>query len=234
MDNVIEVKNLKFGYNGQRLLEDINFTVGKGKFVRLGGPNGSGKSTLVKLLIKELELQHGEIKLFGEEIKKFDDFQDVGYLPQYSSAMNFPATSIEVMLTGLYPKMKRFNGKKYRQTAEEALDAAGLLQYKNTLIGKLSGGLRQRLMLARILISSPRLIILDEPLIGIDSESAKRIFDTLKKIREAGAAIFMISHDTAHTENVFDKTYCLAYGSMIMLGKEQTENGKRHTHPIII
>jgi zinc transport system ATP-binding protein len=234
MDNIIELKNLKFSYNGQKLLEDINFTVGRGEFVRLGGPNGSGKSTLVKLLIKELEFEHGSIKLFGQEIRKFDDFEKIGYLPQYSSAVNFPATAMEIMLTGLYSKMKRFSGKKCRAAAEEALEAAGLIEYKNTLIGKLSGGLRQRLMLARILISSPQLIILDEPLIGIDGASAKQIFDLLKRLSGEGTTIFIISHDTAHTENVFDKTYCLAYGSMILLGDGQAEPGGRHTHPIII
>lgn len=232
--NIIDIKNLYFSYNGQRLLDDVSLSVNSGQFVRLSGPNGSGKSTLIKLLIKELSLQSGSIQLFGQSINKFNAFEKIGYLPQNSQNQNFPATVLEVMLTGLYPISKfRFASKKNRLAAIEALERAGLAGHKDALIGKLSGGERQRVMIARLLLSAPQLLILDEPLTGIDSAAAKQIFETLKGLIDGGTTVFMISHDTAYTENIFDKVYCLAYGSLVELDKKQIEleRQSRHTHP---
>lgn len=232
--NIIDIKNLYFSYNGQRLLDDVSLSVNSGQFVRLSGPNGSGKSTLIKLLIKELSLQSGSIQLFGQSINKFSAFEKIGYLPQNSQNQNFPATVLEVMLTGLYPISKfRFASKKNRLAAIEALERAGLAGHKDALIGKLSGGERQRVMIARLLLSAPQLLILDEPLTGIDSAAAKQIFETLKGLIDGGTTVFMISHDTAYTENIFDKVYCLAYGSLVELDKKQIEleRQSRHTHP---
>lgn len=233
---VIEVTNLKFNYNGLKLLEDVSFSIETGQFVKLTGPNGSGKSTLIKLLIKEISAFSGNISLLGENIDTFKNWHKIGYLPQSKFGEgNFIATSMEIVLTGLYHEVSRFGffSKKHKEKASEALKMVGMQDFKNSLLSNLSGGQLQRVMTARLLVANPEILILDEPLTGIDINATKDIIDILSGLKNQGVTTLMISHDTYYLNGVIDKTLCLECGNLIELDYCQIKKERecRHVHP---
>lgn len=233
---VIEVKNLSYSYNQKKIFSNVNFEINKGEFVKLTGPNGSGKSTLIKLLIKELNCYSGNIKINGININKYKDWSGIAYLPQNKNEIaNFPATVLEIMLTSFYKnRFLKIYSKKDKQKALNALKLVNMENYKNALISKLSGGQYQRVMIARLLAIEPKILILDEPMTGIDVKTINDIYDILKKIiKEKGVTVLMISHDTTKREAIFDRTLCLAYGNLIELNYEQVQKELKslHIHP---
>jgi len=234
---VIEVKNLSYAYSGKKVFSDVNFTINKGEFVKLTGPNGSGKSTLIKLLIKELALRSGEINIMDKHINAFKEWDKIGYLPQNKiGGNNFPATAFEIVLTGLYNKQRllRIYTKKDKENAKDALSHTGMLAFKDSLIGSLSGGQLQRVMIARLLAANPQILILDEPMTGLDVNAIIDIYLILNNlIKEKGVTVLMISHDTIKQDKIFDRTLCLAYGNLMELDKKQVEKEleSMHTHP---
>lgn len=229
--NAIEIENLSFSYNGAGLLEDVALTVKEGEFVWLTGPNGSGKSTLIKLIIGELQPQKGKVRLFGQDSSDFSDWRRIGYLPQNKAGQaNFPATALEVVMTGLYGEKGNL-----RERAAEALKLVGMEEYKDALIGRLSGGQFQRVMAARVLATDHDLLLLDEPMTGLDADSCREMYGILSRlVKEKGAACLMINHDLTRLADVPEcRTLCLEYGSIIELDYEQLlrEKASRHTHP---
>jgi zinc transport system ATP-binding protein len=231
---VIEVENLSYAYGSKNLFSDISFAVEKAEFVKLTGPNGSGKSTLVKLLIRELEPLSGKIKLFGQDIKSFKKFGKIGYLPQKSGANVIPATAEEIVLTAFYgSKGLPFYTKEDKKNALLALERVKMADYKNAIITSLSGGQLQRVMTARLLAAEPELLILDEPMTGIDAETVNELYTLFKELTDEGVTVFMISHDISKRDEVFDRSLCLAYGNIIQIDKEQMlkEMHSMHEHP---
>ncbi|HOM01724.1 MAG TPA: metal ABC transporter ATP-binding protein [Acetivibrio sp.] len=211
MEKVIEVNNLSFGYGQRLILENMSFSVEKGDFVGVIGPNGSGKSTLVKLLLKQIKPIKGEIKLLGQNIERFNQWNKIGYVAQKASSFNtsFPATVEEVVSANLFPKIGLFRRikDKDRELVYEALKTVGMEDYKDRLIGNLSGGQQQRVFIARVLVSEPDLIFLDEPTVGIDSESEGALYCLLGRLnQERGMTIVMVSHDigaiTVHANKI--------------------------------
>lgn len=168
-------------------------------FVGLIGANGSGKTTLLRLIVGLLKPDEGEIRLFGEPLEKFKNWERIGYVPQ-RNAFNplFPATVREVVLSGLFSNktiLRRIN-KKQQQKCDDALHALGIEHLQNKLIGKLSGGQQQRVFLARALVNSPELLILDEPTVGIDAETQHSFFHMLRHMHQHHDITFlMVSHD---------------------------------------
>lgn len=199
--NIIEIKNVSFCYdNGKDVLRDINLDIHKGDYIGFVGPNGSGKTTLIKVVVGLLEFDKGSIKIFGEEIGKFKDWHKIGYVPQRLSNFdkNFPVTVMEVVLMG------RYSGRKWgrRITAEDrvltqkALEEVGMWEYRERLIGNLSGGQMQRVFIARALVNKPEIIFLDEPTTGIDERSEKEFYQLLQKLnKELGITLIVVSHD---------------------------------------
>lgn len=197
---VIDVKNLSFKYGGINVLEDISLSVQKGDYIAIAGPNGAGKTTLIKAVLG-LEKASGEIEIFKEKLRNFKSWNRVGYLPQkvsFSSPL-FPAKVKEVVSLGLlslkkHPKKINFSDKA---RIEEALKTLGVSELRDTLINNLSGGQQQRVFLARALVSSPDILILDEPGTGLDVESRENFFNLLKKLNEKGITIMLITHDAS-------------------------------------
>lgn len=191
---VIDVKNLTFQYNDEPILENINLWVDQGDYVILTGENGSGKTTLMRLLLGELPLQQGSIEIFGRDIATGFKGMEIGYVPQNSISknQNFPATAEEILMTGLYPvKGKKFARKKIVQALEEM----HMEDFLREPISNLSGGQQQRVMLARALVSEPKLLILDEPTVGMDTASLEAFSEILnKKNKEEGLTILMVTH----------------------------------------
>nr|WP_263325705.1 metal ABC transporter ATP-binding protein [Neobacillus sp. Marseille-Q6967] len=211
---IIEIKHLSYRYEKDIVLEDINLTVPDGSFLAIVGPNGSGKSTLLKLVLGLLKLQKGEILLFGQEINKFKDWQQIGYVSQKANSFNtgFPATVFEVVSSGLTKKlgMFRFFKKDDRQKVYDALEAVGMKKFHNRNIGELSGGQQQRVFIARALVSDPRLLILDEPTVGVDAENVNSFYQMLGELnKRRGITLLLVTHDIGTISDKVSHVACL-------------------------
>ena len=206
--NIIEIEGLTFSYGQRKALENINLTVKEGDFLGLVGPNGSGKSTLIKCMLGLLTPTQGTVKLFGKPINKFKHWNDVGFVSQKANSFNsgFPATVFEVVSMGLYGKVGlfRFLTKKHKEKVRETIRQVGMEEYMNQNIGELSGGQQQRVFIARALVSDPKLLILDEPTVGVDVKSVAHFYQMLRKLnQEQGITLLLVTHDIgAMTEHV--------------------------------
>lgn len=221
MEKVIEVKDLFFGYSDEIILENVNFYVEKGDFIGIIGPNGSGKSTLIKLLLKILNPIRGEIKILGERIEKFDKWYKLGYISQKANSFNtaFPATVEEIVGANLFSKVGLFKplNKQHKEQINHALELVGMQDYKNKLIGNLSGGQQQRVFIARVLVSQPEVMFLDEPTVGVDVKSEEVLYCLLGKLnKELGITILMISHDISAVTVHANKLACMGNRELLM------------------
>jgi len=212
--SLIDIENLSFQYDYTQVLKNISFRVEEGDFLALLGPNGSGKSTLLKIILGLLKPMTGEIKLFGEPSATFKHREWIGYVSQKSNAFNsgFPATVQEVVKSGLTKKLGLFKrpGRDAKEKVLEALKAVGMEAFMNRNIGELSGGQQQRVFIARALVSEPRLLILDEPTVGIDHENVQSFYDMLVKLnREQGITMILVTHDVDTVSNRISHVACL-------------------------
>ena len=217
----LEIDGLEFSYPHHKIIDGLNLTVPAGGFISVAGVNGAGKSTLFKLILRELVPDGGSVKLFGQAAAEFDRWPLVGYMPQLREFNSgFPATVWEVVCTGLYGLSGAFKrpSKQHYAAAEQALRTVGMGEYKNRLIGKLSGGQQQRVLLARVLCSGARLLLLDEPTTGLDPETARLIFKLLKDLSGGGVSVLMVTHDPA-AELYASSAYTLCCGKLIRGGK---------------
>jgi len=211
---IIEVKNVAYNYESQQVLERVNLQVNEGEFVGLVGPNGSGKSTLLKLILGMLTPQAGEVKILGVPIGKFRNWSEIGYVSQKANTFNrgFPATVSEIVETGLYGKIGLFKRmkKKDKQKVLDALSYVGLDGLADRNIAKLSGGQQQRVFIARGIVNDPKLLILDEPTVGVDQESVEQFYLLLEKLnKELGMTLILVSHDIGIVTEKVNKLVCL-------------------------
>ena len=238
MSPIIEIRNLSFGYTSEPVLEGLDVTVHAEDCVGLIGANGAGKSTLLRLLLGELTPQRGEIRLFGQDMRHFRQWRMVGYVPQNGMALgkNFPATAAEIVMAQLVGQMgwRRFPRKEHREKVMRALEMVGMADFANRLIGTLSGGEKQRVMLARVLAGDPKLLLLDEPISGVDDRATHRFYELLEKLnREEKLTILMITHDLREAAWHFGRIFCLEQGSVVELNPQDlaAELQHRHKHP---
>lgn len=210
----IQIENVNFQYEQTTVLRDISLIVSKGDFLSIIGPNGSGKSTLIKLMLGLLKPTSGSIKLFGEPASKFSHREWIGYVSQKSNAFNtsFPATVLEVVLSGLAKKrglFKTFTASD-REEALNSLKAVDMERFSNTNIGDLSGGQQQRVFIARSLISKPKLLILDEPTVGIDRQHVQSFYDMLAQLNgERQITMVLVTHDVDTVSDRISHVACL-------------------------
>lgn len=191
MQDILELKDITAGYDHQPVLEHVNFTIREGDFIGIIGPNGGGKTTLLKVIL-------GLLKPFSGVVIYHTSKQNLfGYLPQNNRFdQRFPINVTEVVLSGLmsgkglYKSYTRADRKK----AWELLDKYGMGNYKKSPIGDLSGGQMQRVFLCRAIISSPRILILDEPTTYVDSNFEKEFYPILEELNKS-LSIVMVSHD---------------------------------------
>ena len=191
---LIVCRDVSLGYEGQTVLSHLNLTIRDGDYLCIVGDNGSGKSTLLRGLLGLLAPQSGEI-LRAPELER----GAVGYLPQQTRAQrDFPATVLEVALSGcLNQKGSRFfYTRAQKSQALMNLGQLGVLEWKDKSYRELSGGQQQRVLLARALCAAGRLLILDEPITGLDPAAAQDLYKTLSYLNtKEGMAIVMVTHD---------------------------------------
>lgn len=188
-EEIIRVDHLTFCYNGTEAISNVSFSVRKGDYLGIAGSNGSGKSTLIKNILGILEPQAGTIKIFGQPLNSFTRWDKIGYLPQRINALNyhFPCTVEEIVQLGLTP-----NSNDLRNI----LGLMGIAHLSSKLIGELSYGQQQRVMLARALIKKPDLLIFDEPTTALDPETRDVFYSLTDDLNRKGTSILLVTHDT--------------------------------------
>lgn len=197
-DTIINVQNLSFNYGETKVLNGLNFQVNRKDYVAITGANGSGKSTLIKLLLGLLKPSSGLVELFGEDVQTLINFSNIGYVPQGGllQVSRFPATVLETILLRIpNGNFLNFSNKKRKEEAMKTLRHVGMQDFAHRLIGSLSGGQLQRVLIARELMMNPEIIFLDEPTSGLDKESIATLYELLDHINEVhDITIVMITH----------------------------------------
>jgi zinc transport system ATP-binding protein len=200
--DIISIEKLFFAYHGTEALHDITCAIKAGDYVGVVGPNGSGKSTLIRCILGLNRVVQGKISLFGTPQADFSAWDRIGFLPQGLQLFNpnFPATVEEIVKLGRLSKKRfprRFTSCDATATAQ-ALELMGISSIKNKLIGELSGGLRQRALLARALVNEPDILILDEPTTALDPETREGFYATLQDLNtNKGITVILVTHDSA-------------------------------------
>ncbi len=199
-DIPFKVEHLSFGYDSLLILKDIGFVVERGDFLGIIGPNGSGKSTLLKLMLGILKPGAGSVEVFGQPLSQFNQWYRIGYVSQRATHfdVNFPATVKEVVAQGRTARAGVFHRLKKpdHEAIVGALEDVRMAETKDRLIGDLSGGEQQRVLIARALAQEPEVLVLDEPTMGIDPEAHQRFFEVMRLLHDRkGLTIIMVSHE---------------------------------------
>ena len=189
-----------FSYNSVPVVRDINFSITPGEFAAILGPNGSGKTTLMKLALGLLKPTSGQVLLFGEPAEIFTDWHKVGYVPQrtQSTESRFPASVREIVNFGSYSGFSPLSIFKRDKSnrVDEAMDMAGIGQLASRRVSDLSVGQQQRMLIARSLVRKPELLVMDEPVAGVDAAGEEQFHTMVRRLnRDLGITIVMVSHD---------------------------------------
>lgn len=205
-DMILEIKNLDFGYKSEYVLEDAELNLYKGDFVALIGSNGTGKSTLIKLILNILKPLNGSIKF------NIENSSLIGYVPQIAigSNNNFPITVFELVSLSLFKELSRFKKLSgiHKDRVKDALKIVGMLDYKNRLYQELSGGQRQKVLIAKALVNRPEILILDEPTAGVDAKSRESILKLLSHINIFHKiTILIVTHELDEVHNYTNKIF---------------------------
>jgi zinc transport system ATP-binding protein len=208
MQKLVEIKNLTATYNGLVALGHVNLSVFDNDFIGIIGPNGGGKTTLLKVILGLVKPSEGSINY---NLAGGDKMFNIGYLPQQFSADNkFPISVEQVVLSGLLHKGNISGGHSGtdREKANEVLIKVGIPGLRNKAFGELSGGEAQRTLLARAIVSSPQLLLLDEPDTYVDQAFERELFSILKELNKK-MAILIVSHDAGMISSYVKTIACV-------------------------
>jgi manganese/iron transport system ATP-binding protein len=206
---VLDVQHVTVRYNGRVALEDINFHLHEGERVAVVGPNGAGKSTLFKVVAGVLTPTSGEVKIFGS---RPGAHVCIGYIPQRSQVdWNFPVTVADVVMMGRSAKLGPLNWphKKDWEHVHHALETVDISNLAARQIGQLSGGQQQRMFIARALAQEAELMLMDEPLTGLDTPSQEGILDLLDRLKKEKVTVMVATHDLDQAATHFDRIMLL-------------------------
>ena len=206
---IASLKDVWTDYDGVTALEGVTLSLHEHDFLGIIGPNGGGKTTLIKVMLGLVKPCRGEVRVLGDIPGK--QRKSIGYIPQYSLFdRDFPVSVWDVALMGRLGRARRF--RKYADADKEAtlgaLETVGMVDLKDSQIGKLSGGQQQRVFLARALVTEPKLLLLDEPMASVDVSLQTGLYDLLEKLTEK-MAIVMVSHDIGAISVHVNKIACL-------------------------
>ena len=211
---IFDVKNLSFNVRNQTILSHISLEIFSSEYIAIIGPNGGGKTTLIRMLLGLDKPSHGNIKIFGKDIKEFKEWNKIGFVPQRASHVdqNFPATTLDIVKMGRIAKKKLFASDSVEdvEAVYNAMAKMDILDLKNKMVGTLSGGQRQRVMIARALASKPEILILDEPNTGVDVVSQKSFYTLLSNLhKRENITIVFITHDIGVIADDIDRLFTI-------------------------
>ncbi len=210
MENLIEVKNLTMSYEREEVLHSVSFSLREGEWLSIVGENGSGKTTLLKGIAGLLPLKGGSIDFGGGLTRK-----GIGYLPQQTSVQrDFPACVHEVVLSGCTggARLLGMRSRSDKKRAHDAIHTLGIEHIHHKPYCDLSGGQQQRVLLARALCATEKLLILDEPVTGLDPIVSAELYESIAKLNRNNIAVIMVSHDIAGAVKYSDKILHIGRG----------------------
>jgi manganese/iron transport system ATP-binding protein len=215
---ILRVKNLSVGYESGRALDNLNFELITGERMAVVGPNGAGKSTLFKVIAGLLKPDKGNVSVFGEDP---GGHKCISYLPQHNHVdWNFPVTLTEVVMMGRTRRIGliRWPGNHDREVVKRAIETVGLSHFANRQISQLSGGQQQRMFIARALAQEADLMLMDEPVTGLDTPSQEELFAVLDALRAQQVTVMIALHDLKLAATSFDRVILLNH-RLIGIGK---------------
>jgi zinc transport system ATP-binding protein len=220
--DALRLDGVRFSYGRHLVLDGVSMGVGPGEFVALTGPNGSGKSSLVRVALGLSAPQAGEARLLGHSPATLRQRWRVGYVPQRAMLVDhLPATVEEVVASGCVARRgwARRPRPQDRARVDAALDVVALADHRHVPVVELSGGQQQRAFIARALVSEPELLVLDEPIAGVDAESQARFRDALvTRCRDEGVAVLLVSHELGAVAEDLDRIVLLRGGRVAFDG----------------
>ncbi|KOV95583.1 MULTISPECIES: metal ABC transporter ATP-binding protein [unclassified Streptomyces] len=236
---VIALRGVTAELGARPVLRGIDLTVGRGEVVALLGANGSGKSTAIRTVIGQVPVSGGTVELFGTPRRSFRDWARVGYVPQRTTAAGgVPATVTEIVSAGRLSRT-RFGvfRRSDREAVRRALELVGMADRAKDPVDALSGGQHQRVLIARALVAEPELLIMDEPMAGVDLASQEVLARTLEQQVEAGATVLLVLHELGPLEPLIDRAVVLRDGCVLHDGPPPRAVGQHalpghdHVHP---
>lgn len=218
---ILDVSHLTIRYNGRVALENVTFHLHESERVAVVGPNGAGKSTLFKVVAGVLHPTSGDVKIFGS---RPGGHVCIGYIPQRSQVdWNFPVTVADVVMMGRSAKLGPLNWphKRDREHVHRALETVDLSNLAARQIGQLSGGQQQRMFIARALAQEAELMLMDEPLTGLDTPSQEGILDLLDRLKKERVTVMVATHDLDQAATHFDRIMLLNH-RIVAFGEPKT------------
>ncbi len=197
----IEVKNLNYLYNSNKVLNNINFTLQPNECLVVQGHNGGGKTTLINCLVRDNKVSNNKIFYDGVDINNFNDWTKLGYVPQTIDYAKFPISVLEFL--------KAYEKRNDTKRVLNLLEEFELIHIKNKNLHSLSGGQKRRVFIIRALLNNCKLLIFDEPLVAIDKENRIKIIEILKKLKNEGISMIIITHNFIHFSEITDKIMAL-------------------------
>ncbi|MFC8797517.1 metal ABC transporter ATP-binding protein [Promicromonospora sp. NPDC057138] len=240
---VIEARGLHFRAGASHILRGIDLTVERGEVVALLGANGSGKSTLVRALVGINAPSEGGVWLFGEPVgsgrrSAAVDWSRIGYVPQRAGAGGgIPSTAQEVVASGLLHGRRLRLPRDWRDRVAAALEQVGLADRVRNPVHLLSGGQQQRILIARALVRDPDLLVLDEPVAGVDVASQEAFAATMRRLVDGGLTVLVVLHELGELESLVSRAVVLKHGKVVHDGAppraryDHDGAGHRHQHP---
>ena len=236
---VIRMRGARATLGARPVLRGIDITVRRGEVVALLGANGSGKSTAVRSVIGQVPLTGGTVELFGTELRRFRQWARVGYVPQRTTAAGgVPATIHEVVSSGRLSRTRlRLPRKADRAAVDRAIALVGLTDRAHDSVDALSGGQHQRVLIARALAAEPELLIMDEPMAGVDLASQEILAETLRGQVADGTSVLLVLHELGPLEPLIDRAVVLRDGCVVHDGPPPQALGQHalpghdHVHP---
>ena len=214
---LLTVRDLSFGYDSHAIISNLNFTVNAGDYLCIVGENGSGKTTLMKTLLGLREPISGEI-IPGDGLRP----NEIGWLPQQTVVQkDFPASVREIVLSGCQGRcgLRPFYNRAEKQLAEENMKRMGITELADSCYRELSGGQQQRVLLARALCATRKILLLDEPVSGLDPKVTAEMYELIRTLNRESVTIIMISHDIAAA--VKYASHILHIGSHVFFGTRE-------------
>ena len=221
LDTALELDRVSFSYGSVPVISEVSLRVPAGSFLALVGANGSGKTTLMRLGLGLLRPTSGSVRLFGADAGRFHQRWQIGYVPQRASAATtLPVSVLEVVRSGLAGQLRpwRRYPPGHAQRLEHVLDLMGLDAVRTRRLSELSGGQQQRALIARALITQPRMLVLDEPTTGLDPEARAVLRDSLEHLVQVERiAVVYVSHDPEGFAGLADRVVEVRSGRLVDL-----------------